>query len=88
MKNLSDKINSAYIEAYTGDSFPRCAHRLLYLKARKAFKEGRYASMKEARASVPSIKLIKSCSKALNQADIDEHEMLNWSKEEIENFIA
>lgn len=88
MKNLSNKINSAYIEAYTGDSFPRCAHRLLYLKAKKAFKEGRYTSMKEARAAVPSIKLIRNCCKALNQADIEQHEMLNWSKEEIQRFLA
>ena len=88
MKNLTSKINSAYIEAYTGDSFPRNAHRLMWLKAKKAFKEGKYSSMSEARASVPSVKLIKSCRKALNQADTDEHEMLNWSKEEIERFLA
>lgn len=88
MKNLSDKINSAYIEAYTGDSFPRCAHRLMYLKAKKAFKEGKYASMKEARAAVPSMKLIRNCRKALDQADMNEHEMLNWSKEEIKRFLA
>ena len=88
MKNLTSKINSAYIEAYTGDSFPRNARRLLYLKAKKAFKEGKYASMKEARAAVPSMKLIKSCCRALDQAYVDEHEMLNWSKEEIEKFIA
>ena len=88
MKNLSNKINSAYIEAYTGDSFPRCAHRLMWLKAKKAFKEGKYASMKEARAAVPSMGLIKSCRKALDQADIDEHEMLGWSKREIEEFLA
>lgn len=88
MKNLSDKINSAYIEAYTGDSFPRCAHRLMWLKAKKAFKEGKYASMKEARATVPSMGLIKSCCKALDQADMDEHAMLGWSKKEIELFLA
>lgn len=88
MKNLSNKINSAYIEAYTGDSFPRNAHRLMYLKAKKAFKEGKYASMSEARAAVPSMKLIKSCCKVLDQTDLDEHEMLNWSKKEIEKFLA
>lgn len=88
MKNLSNKINHAYIEAYTGDSFPRNAHRLMWLKAKKAFKEGKYASMSEARAAVPSMKLIKNCCKALDQAEINEHEMLNWSKEQIEKFIA
>ena len=88
MKNLTNKINSAYIEAYTGDSFPRNAHRLMYLKAKKAFKEGKYASMSEAKASVPSMKLIKNCCKLMDQADLDEHEMLNWSKEEIKQFLA
>ena len=89
MRNLTNKINNAYIEVYTQDDhFSQRIHRYMKLKAKKKYEEGSYKTLSEAMKSVPSTKLIHSCLKLMELDDLEKHNIINWSKDQIKNEIA
>lgn len=89
MKNITNKVNLAFIEAYTqGDHFSQRVHRYMKLKAKKKYREGYYETLSEAMQSVPSTKLIHSCLKLMELDDLEKHNIINWSKDQIKDYIA
>ena len=89
MKNISNKVNEAFIEVYTNDDkVSHRVHRYMKLKAKKRYKEGGYRTMSEAMQSVPSTKLISNCLQLMELDDLEKHNIINWSKDQIKNYIA
>ena len=86
---LQRKINQTFIEVFTEDKkFIQNTHKYMKLKAIKDYKEGQFMSFSLAMKSVPSIKLIKRCAELMENADMNKHEIISWSKEKIEKFLA